>query len=175
MNTRRCKHVWLRYAASVDDSGTVLSWSGNLLVALLVVLGSGCEGDTGSSSMPTFTPQPTRTATPTFTPTATPSPTPTNTYVSPTPGGPTFRISGCVVHFSGCGGSQEFGVVTLSPLGRTANVDLGTFFFDDVPAGRYVLTYSPRCNPAGCTGEVQVEIADGDTSAGFYRTPGPYP
>jgi DNA-binding beta-propeller fold protein YncE len=82
----------------------------------------------------------------------------------------TFSITGCVVHFSGCGGSREFGVVHLEPLGRIAAVDMGFFAFEDVPPGEYTLTYEPACNPAGCTGPVRVRIVDRDGSAAFYRS-----
>jgi DNA-binding beta-propeller fold protein YncE len=84
--------------------------------------------------------------------------------------GSTFRITGCVVHHSGCGGSLEFGVVHLEPAGRRADVDLGHFAFEDVPPGDYTLTYEPACNPAGCTGTVRVRIVDGDASAAFNRS-----
>ena len=84
--------------------------------------------------------------------------------------GSTFRITGCVVHYSGCGGSLEFGVVQLEPLDRRANVDQGFFAFEDVPPGDYTLTYQPICNPAGCTGPVRVRIVDGDGYAAFYRS-----
>jgi hypothetical protein len=93
---------------------------------------------------------------------------------TPTPpfttSGSNFEIEGCVVHFSGCGGSREFGVVRLSPLGRTASVRLGYFSFEDVPPGSYTLTYSPACNPAGRTGPVHLRITDSDGYAAFGRS-----
>lgn len=82
----------------------------------------------------------------------------------------TFTIDGCVEHFRGCGGSREFGSVRLSPLDRVATVELGYFSFADVPPGDYTLTYSPACNPAGCTGAERVRIVDGDGYASFYRS-----
>ncbi len=147
-----------------------------LILPLLVLIAMGCgsESNRDGSSMPTVIPSVSPSATVLPTPSA--SPTSTELYLSPTPGGATYTINGCVVHFSGCGGSQEFGVVTLAPLGRSANVDLGTFSFEDVPAGEYTLTYSPACNPAGCTGTVHVTIVDGDGYAAFDRaTPTPLP
>lgn len=143
-----------------------------LLPLLLIGLGCGNESNREASSTPTVAPSVAPRATVSPTPSA--SPTSTEIFLSPTPGGATYTINGCVVHFSGCGGSQEFGVVTLAPLDRTANVDLGTFSFEDVPAGEYSLTYSPACNPAGCTGTVHVRIVDSDGYAAFYRaTPTP--
>lgn len=104
-------------------------------------------------------------------PTATPSPSATPTQsATPTPTPPLYEIDGCVVHFSGCGGSQEFGTVHLSPLGLTAAVDTGWFSFENVPPGDYVLTYSPACNPAGCTGPVHVRIDGADGYAAFNRS-----
>jgi hypothetical protein len=82
---------------------------------------------------------------------------------------PRFRIDGCVTHFSGCGGSMEFGVVTAQPLGRSAQVDLGYFSFAAVPPGEYTLTYAPACNPAGCTRPVMVTVVDDDAYAAFHR------
>jgi hypothetical protein len=82
----------------------------------------------------------------------------------------TFSIDGCVQHFSGCGGSLEFGTVHLSPLGRTASVDLGYFTFEGVPPGDYTLIYSPSCNPAGCTSPIDVRITNNDAYAAFWRS-----
>lgn len=100
------------------------------------------------------------------TPTASPTATATATGV---PGG-RFKIDGCVVHFSGCGGSREFGTVRLGPLDRTASVYAGYFSFTGIPPGDYTLTYSPRCNPAGCTGPIHLRITDGDGYAAFGRS-----
>lgn len=90
--------------------------------------------------------------------------------MEPTTSGPLFEIRGCVEHARGCGGSREFGSVTLQPFGLVASVRLGHFTFEDVPPGRYRLTYSPSCNPFGCTGTVGVRIVDGDGYASFYRS-----
>jgi hypothetical protein len=105
-------------------------------------------------------------ATSAATPTIAPTPSPPDPTRSPA----TFKIDGCVQHFSGCGGSLEFGTVHLSPLGRTASVDLGYFTFQGVPPGDYTLTYSPPCNPAGCTSPVKVQITDSDEYAAFWRS-----
>jgi len=104
---------------------------------------------------------------PTQTPSPTRTPMPTST---PTPAPPTYAIRGCVAHMSSCGPSQEFGVVHLSPLGRNAEVSFGEFSFEGVPPGDYFLTYSPPCNPAGCTGAVRVRIVYADGQAAFNRS-----
>jgi hypothetical protein len=94
------------------------------------------------------------------TPTRTGTPTLTNSFV----------IIGCVVHASGCGGSQEYGTVHLEPTSRTAEVDRGFFRFENVPAGAYTMRYSPGCNPSGCTRQVDVTVVDRDVEVGFYRS-----
>lgn len=143
------------------------------------------------------TPTPTWTPTgegikPSSTPTASVSPAPlemsitstpasSTTTLSPTPTDPAtpaesgFMIRGCVVHFQGCGGSLEFGRVHLMPLNRTAQVDWGYFSFENVPPGEYTLTYSPDCNPAGCTQPKHAVIVDRDIYVGFSRWPEPTP
>jgi len=55
--------------------------------------------------------------------------------------------------------------VTLNPVGAKAVVEPldPHFCFDDVPAGNYTLSVSPRCNPFGCRPEsTAITVIDED-------------
>ncbi len=81
-------------------------------------------------------------------------------FLSGTNGPSTYVIEGCVWHHGGC--SVEYGTMTLSPLDRSAQVERSYFCFDGIPPGEYRLSYSPQCNPAGCTGVQRVSVVDED-------------
>ena len=96
----------------------------------------------------------------TFTPTLTPTPT-----ITPTPRS-VFNIEGCVPHATGgCG--FEFGSVHLDPGDRAADVYGGSFHFENVAPGRYVVAYSPPCNPFGCRPPEEVTVVDDDVFVQF--------
>lgn len=95
---------------------------------------------------------------------------PTEPYGMGDDSGPaeTYKIEGCVWHFGGC--SVEDGVMHLSPLDLSTQVEVSWFCFDGIPPGEYSLSYSPQCNPAGCTGVTNVTVIDEDIDVVIGRS-----